>query len=73
MNGNEVFEYIGLGVLFIVVAIVAIVIQGFLVSYLWNLIMPYLLKLPTIDWRQGFILIFLTRNLIGWNVNYNKK
>src|SRR5579863_2825476 len=51
--------------LFIALAIVAVLVFGFIVSQLWNWLMPLLFHLPTISYVQAIGLLILSRLLFG--------
>lgn len=51
----------------IIIQIVCIIIEGFVVKWLWNWIMPYLFGLPIITFWMSLGIVLLIRIL-----NYNK-
>ncbi len=42
-----------------------IVLFGYVTMYLWNWIMPYLFKLPVVDFRMAIGMVVLSKILLG--------
>ncbi len=42
-----------------------IVLFGYVTMYLWNWIMPYLFKLPMVDFRMAIGMVILSKILLG--------
>jgi hypothetical protein len=58
---NRVLQFVGGFLLFCL----AFVLFGYIVMYLWNWLMPYLFKLPQIDFAMGLGLVVLSKILFG--------
>jgi len=72
--GNDLVE-LGIVIVGVIVSIVAILaIISFVLMVAWNIIMPYLFGLPTIDFVQALALFVVAKTLLtGINYSGSKK
>jgi hypothetical protein len=59
-------------VAFVVFAIAAMIIAGFVTSGLWNVLMPPIFHLPAISFWQALGLLFLSRLLFGFGRGWGR-
>lgn len=70
---EEAIVFIGAVVVGISIIAVFSIVWGLVLAWAWNVTIPHILHLPTINWLQGFALSLLFATLRGIDLSKKKE